>query len=94
LVSIDAVGLGLPAVGGDQISIVLHRGGPVVHEVLVDGVLVDQRLAGVVGQQVLGQRDDQVLGVEAGLQTLSRPFGAGAGWLLPAIKRSAGAWPP
>ena len=27
---------GLPAVGGDQVTIVLHRLGPVVHQVLID----------------------------------------------------------
>ncbi len=49
-------GLGLPAVGGDQVAVVLHGLGPVVHQVLVDVVGVDQRLVGVVGEQVLGQR--------------------------------------
>ena len=52
----DAVGLGLPAVGGDQVAVVLHRLGPVVHQVLIDVVGVDERLAGVVGEQAFGQR--------------------------------------
>ena len=67
-----AIGLGLPAVGGDQVAVVLHRLGPVVHQVLVDVVGVDQRLAGVVGEQVLGQRGDDLLGMAAGLQRLER----------------------
>ena len=33
----------LPAVGGDQVAIVLHGLGPVVHEVLIDVVGVEQR---------------------------------------------------
>ena len=52
----DAVGLGLPAVGGDQVAVVLHGLGPVVHQVLIDVVGVDERLAGVVGEQVFGER--------------------------------------
>ena len=64
----DAVGLGLPAVGGDQVAVVLHGLGPVVHQVLIDVVLVDERLAGVVGKQVLGQVDDDLLRMAAGLQ--------------------------
>ena len=35
----DAVGLGLPAVGGDQVAVVLHGLSPVVHQVLVDVVV-------------------------------------------------------
>ena len=64
----DAVGLGLPAIGGDQVAVVLHGLGPVVHEVLIDVVFVDERLAGVVGEQVLGERGDDFLGMATGLQ--------------------------
>ena len=64
----DAVGLGLPAVGGDEVAVVLHGLGPVVHQVLVDVVGVDERLAGVVGEQVLGQGGDDFLRMAAGLQ--------------------------
>ena len=65
----DAVGLGLPAIGGDQVAVVLHGLGPVVHQVLIDVVVVDERLAGVVGEQVLGQRGDDFLRMAAGLAT-------------------------
>ena len=68
----DAVGLGLPAVGGDQVAVVLHGLRPVVHQVLIDVVVVDQRLAGVVGKQVFGERGDDFLRVAAGLQRLER----------------------
>ena len=68
----DAVGLGLPAVGGDQVAVVLHRLRPVVHQVLVDVVGVDERLAGVVGEQVFGKRGDDFLGMAAGLEGLER----------------------
>ena len=44
----DAAGLGFPAVCGYQIAIVLHGLEPVVHQMLIDRILVDQRLAGVV----------------------------------------------
>src|SRR5690606_17391810 len=39
----DAPGLGNPAVGGDQVGVVLHGLGPVVHQVLVDVVGIEQR---------------------------------------------------
>ena len=61
------VGLGLPAIGGDEVAVVLHGRGPVVHEVLVDVVFIDERLAGVVGEQVFGQLGDDLLGMAAGL---------------------------
>ena len=63
----DAIGLGLPAIGGDEIAVVLHRLGPVVHEVLVDVVGVDERLVGVVGEQILGKPGDDLLRMAAGL---------------------------
>ena len=68
----DAVGLGLPAIGGDQVAVVLHGLGPVVHEVLIDVVGVDERLAGVVGEQVFGKRGDHLLRMAAGLERLER----------------------
>ena len=64
----DAGGFGLPAVGGDDVAVVLHGLGPVVHEVLIDVVVVDQRLAGIMGQQTLGEVGDDVLGIEAWFQ--------------------------
>ena len=44
LVLDDQPGLGCsaPAIGGDEVAIVLHGLGPVVHEVLVDVVMVEQ----------------------------------------------------
>ena len=45
------------AIGGDQVAIVLHRLSPIVHEVLIDIVLVDKRLTGVVGEQVFGHAE-------------------------------------
>ena len=58
---------GLPAVLHQQVNIVLHRLGPVVHEVLVHVVGVEQRgfLKGL--QQIFGERFDQRLGLVAGL---------------------------
>src|SRR5580700_6088092 len=40
----DAIGLGLPAIGSDQIAIVLHGFRPVVHQVLVDVIWLNKRL--------------------------------------------------
>ena len=53
----------LPAVGGDEVAIVLHGLGPVVHEVLVDVVGIEQRRWPEGGEQVLGDGFDQRLGV-------------------------------
>ncbi len=55
----------LPAVGGDQITIVLHRLGPVVHQVLVNVVGVEQRRALEGGEQILGDCVDEHLRVSA-----------------------------
>jgi hypothetical protein len=52
-----------PAVGGDEIGVVLHRLGPVVHQVLVDVVGIEQRRLAERGQQVLGDGLDERLGV-------------------------------
>ena len=59
-----------PAVGGDEVAVVLHRLGPVVHQVLVDVVGVEQRGLLEGGEQVLGDRLDERLGVVALLQGL------------------------
>ena len=53
----------LPAVGGDEVAIVLHGLGPVVHEVLIDVVGVEQRRGLEGGEQVLGDGFDQRLGM-------------------------------
>ena len=53
----------LPAVGGDEVAIVLHGLGPVVHEVLIDVVGVEQRRGLEGGEQVLGDGFDERLGM-------------------------------
>jgi hypothetical protein len=60
----DAIGLGLPTIGGNQIDVVLHRLGPIVHQVLIDGV-------GSLGELV-----DDFLGVAAGGE-LAQGLGGG-----------------
>ena len=50
---------------GDQVDVVLHGLGPVVHEVLVHVVGVEQRGLLEGGQQVLGERFDERLGLVA-----------------------------
>ena len=52
-----------PAVGSDQVAVVLHGFGPVVHQMLVDVVGIEQRSRLEGGQQILGERLDQLLGV-------------------------------
>ena len=68
----DAVGFGLPAISSNEVAVVLHRFSPVVHEVLVHIVLVHQGLAGVVGEQVFGERCDHFFGVRSHLQPPQR----------------------
>jgi hypothetical protein len=48
----DSISLRLPAVGGDQITVVLHCLSPVIHQVLVNVVFINQLLASVMSQQV------------------------------------------
>ena len=45
--------VGHPAIGRDEVAIVLHGRGPVVHEVLIDRVRVNERLAFGVGEEKL-----------------------------------------
>ena len=66
----DAGRLGFPAIGGDEVAIVLHGGGPVIHEVLVDIVLVYERLAGVMGEKLFRKFHDDALGMTVNLQPL------------------------
>ena len=56
----------LPAVGADQVAVVLHGLGPVVHQVLVDVVMVEQGRLGEGAEQVFREFEDQLLGVAAG----------------------------
>ena len=49
----------------DQVNIVLHRLGPVVHEVLIHIVGVEQRGLPKGFQQIFGERFDQRLGMVA-----------------------------
>ena len=53
----------LPAVGGDEVAVVLHGLGPVVHEVLIDVVGIEQRRGLERGEQILGDGFDQRLGM-------------------------------
>lgn len=43
--------VGYPAIGCDEVAIVLHGRGPVVHEVLIDRIRVNKRLALGVGEE-------------------------------------------
>ena len=61
-------GLATPAVGGDQVGVVLHGRGPVVHQVLVDVVGVEQRHLAEAVEQRLGNLLDQRLGLAAALK--------------------------
>ena len=53
----------LPAVAGDEVAVVLHRLGPVVHEVLIDVVGIEQRRGLEGGEQILGDGFDERLGM-------------------------------
>ena len=66
----------LPAVSGDEVAIVLHGLGPVVHEVLIDVVGVEQRRGLEGGEQVLGDGFDERLGM-AVLGEAFEPRGVG-----------------
>lgn len=57
-----------PAVGGDQVRVVLHGLDPLVHQVLVHVAGIEQRLQSSRRQQVLRDNIDQLLGMGA-------PFG-------------------
>ena len=50
----DTISLRLPALGGDQVAIVLHGLGPEIHQVLISIVGIDERLVGIVREQALG----------------------------------------
>ena len=56
-------GARLPAGIGDEVAIVLHGLGPVVHEVLIDIVGIEQRRGLEGGEQVLGDGFDERLGM-------------------------------
>ena len=61
-------GGGLPAVLDDGVEIVLQGLGPVVHEVLVDGVGVDEGRAFELFKQGLGEFVDERLGLGVAIQ--------------------------
>ena len=65
----DTISLRLPAVGGDQVAIVLHSLGPAIHQVLIDIVGVNERLVGVVCEQTLGKLRDDLPGMTADRQS-------------------------
>src|SRR5699024_8870019 len=65
-------GGGVPAVGDDQVQVVGQGVGAVVHQALVDGVAIQQRLVGEAGQQVFGQCMDQRVRFVAGLHVGQR----------------------
>ena len=66
----------LPAVGGDEVAVVLHGLGPVVHQVLIDVVGVEQRRGLEGGEQVLGDGLDERLG----MAVLGEAFEARGRW--------------
>ena len=68
----NAVGLGLPAIGGDQINIVLHGRGPVVHKVLIDRIGVNQRLADIMRQHFHSKDLNNILRMAAHPQLAQR----------------------
>src|ERR1035441_3578568 len=53
----------LPPFRGDEIAIVLHGLGPVVHEVLINVVGIDKRRGLEGGEQILGDSFDERLGM-------------------------------
>ena len=63
LTDLARLGARLPAVGGDEVAVVLHRLGPVVHQVLIDVVGIEQRRGLEGGEQVLGDGFDERLGM-------------------------------
>ena len=59
LVPLDyASGFSLPALGGDIVAVVLHGLRPVVHQALIDVIIINKRLAGIVGKKVFRKSDD------------------------------------
>ena len=49
----DATRAGHPAIGSDDVAIVLHGFGPIIHEVLINRVGIDERLTFGMSQKVL-----------------------------------------
>ena len=52
-----------PAVVGDEVAIVLHGLRPVIHEVLIHVVGIEQRRCSEGGEQILGDGFDERLGM-------------------------------
>jgi len=61
-----------PLLSSDEVAIVLHRLGPVVHQVLVDVVGVDERFVVIVLQELLGEFADDLFRVAACLEGFQR----------------------
>ncbi len=57
----DAFRFRFPAAGRNRVAIVLHCACPVVHQMLVDGIVVDERFSSIVGQQRFADVDNQFL---------------------------------
>ena len=57
----DSAGRCDPAIGGDEVAVILHGLGPIIHEVLIDVIVVDKRLVGVMGEQVFGEVENHLL---------------------------------
>ena len=60
----------LPAFGGDEVAIVLHGLGPVVHQVLIEIVGIEKRRSPVRGEQMLGDGFDELFGMAAVSESL------------------------
>ncbi len=67
----------LPPGIGDEVAIVLHGLGPVVHEVLIDIVGVEQRRGLEGGEQVFGDGFDERLGMAVLGEALEQRDGGG-----------------
>ena len=77
----NAVGLGLPAISGDYVTVILHYLSPVVHQVLINIIFGDEAFTGVVRQKIFGKVGYHIFGMEACFQffqvnsALLFPFG-------------------
>jgi hypothetical protein len=65
MLGLERVGLRahFPSVSGDEVAVVLHGLDPVVHEVLIHVVGIEQRRSPEGGEQILGDGFDERLGM-------------------------------